>query len=144
MTLYLNSINIIHHHWRRRDTLRPWSLIRVSWKVHIWEHFSRDFFILLHLTRKTFELHDIDVVQVVEMRDLHVEADIILLASQPVRAYLLVRHPVKVEGSQHFREHSLGLSRCSAVNVEGPSTHFHPCGWEESSIFYALPSVRCV
>jgi hypothetical protein len=36
---------------------------------------------VLHFSRETLELHDIDVVQVVEMSDLHVEANIILLAA---------------------------------------------------------------
>jgi hypothetical protein len=140
----LNSINIIHHHRRWRDALWSWSLICIWREVHIWEHLSRYFFILLHLTCKAFELYDIDVVQVVKVSDLHVEADIILLASQTVRAYLLVRDAIQVKSSEHFRQNSLRFSGCGAVNVERSFAHLHPCWRQGVTVVYTLPSIRCV
>ena len=83
---------------------------------------------MLHFSRETLELHDIDVVQVVEMSDLHVEADIILLATQAVRANLFVRNAIQVKGTKHFGQDSLWLSCSCAVHVEGTSTDLHPCG----------------
>jgi len=83
---------------------------------------------VLHFSRETLELYDIDVVQVVEMSDLHVEADIVLLASQAVRPNLFVRNAIQVKGTKHFGQDSLWLSCSGAVHVERTSTDLHPCG----------------
>ena len=82
---------------------------------------------MLHFSRETFELNDIDVVQVVQMSDLHVEADIVLLAAQAVRPNLLVRNAIQVKSTKHFGKDSLWLSCSCAVHVEGTSTDLHSC-----------------
>ena len=73
------------------------------------------------------------------MRDLHVEAHVILLTPQPIAAQFLIGDAVEVEGTEHLGEDSWGVAGCRAVHIEGAAADFHA-----GSIFYALTSIRCV
>lgn len=59
------------------------------------------------------------------MSDLHVEADIVLLASEPVQPNLFERDPITVKGSDHLLQNRLRIACRGAVDVEGTSADLH-------------------
>lgn len=58
-------------------------------EIHVREYLARDFLVGAHISCKSLELNDIEVLHVLEMSDLHIEPDAILLTSETVVSHLL-------------------------------------------------------